>query len=113
MTSILCTTEGNLSWGARWLKMLLLFKLFYVRLSITAFEVSSMEEEEADKKCCWTKNFLFIDIIWVIWNGFYVQGGRHVDYVSEQIVTNIIEVVKKKEKKGGVGIRPFQVSYIW
>lgn len=42
------------------------------------------------------------------------KGGRHVDHVSEQIVANIIEVVKKKEKKGGVGIRPFQVkNHVW
>lgn len=33
-----------------------------------------------------------------------------MDYVTDQIIKNIIEVVKKKEKKGGVTIKPFQVS---
>lgn len=46
--------------------------------------------------------------------GFYVcwssepQGGRHVDYVADQVITKLIEVVKKKNK-AGVAVKPFQV----
>lgn len=36
------------------------------------------------------------------------QGGRHIDYVVEQIVAKLIEVVKKKNK-AGVSVKPFQV----
>ena len=39
---------------------------------------------------------------------FISQGGRHIDHVADQIVTKLIEVVKKKNK-GGVNIKPFQV----
>lgn len=37
------------------------------------------------------------------------QGGRHVDYVVDQIVAKLIEVVKKKNK-AGVSVKPFQVG---
>lgn len=37
------------------------------------------------------------------------QGGRHVDYVADQLVTKLIDVVKKKNKNG-VGVKPFQVK---
>lgn len=37
------------------------------------------------------------------------QGGRHIDYVVDQIVAKIIEVVKKKNK-AGVTVKPFQVG---
>lgn len=37
------------------------------------------------------------------------QGGRHIDYVVDQIVAKLIEVVKKKNK-AGVSVKPFQVS---
>ncbi|KAK2536200.1 hypothetical protein Q9233_003409 [Columba guinea] len=41
------------------------------------------------------------------------KGGRHVDYVADQLVTKIIEVVKKKNKNG-VGVKPFQVkNHMW
>uniref|UniRef100_A0A8B9PM84 DNA topoisomerase 2 n=1 Tax=Apteryx owenii TaxID=8824 RepID=A0A8B9PM84_APTOW len=41
------------------------------------------------------------------------KGGRHVDYVADQIVTKLIEVVKKKNKNG-VGVKPFQVkNHMW
>lgn len=33
-----------------------------------------------------------------------------MDYISDQVVSKLIEVIKKKEKKGGVIIKPFQVS---
>lgn len=36
------------------------------------------------------------------------QGGRHVDYVADQVITKLIEVVKKKNK-AGVAVKPFQV----
>lgn len=38
------------------------------------------------------------------------QGGRHTDYVVDQIVSKLIEVVKKKNK-AGVSVKPFQVFY--
>jgi len=37
------------------------------------------------------------------------QGGRHVDFITDQIITKLLDVVKKKEKKAGVAIKPFQV----
>ncbi|XP_078324208.1 DNA topoisomerase 2-alpha-like isoform X3 [Crassostrea virginica] len=41
------------------------------------------------------------------------KGGRHVDNVTDQVVTKLIEVVKKKNK-GGIAIKPFQVkNHLW
>ncbi|XP_011191143.2 DNA topoisomerase 2 isoform X1 [Zeugodacus cucurbitae] len=41
------------------------------------------------------------------------KGGRHVDYVVDMIIKQLIEVVKKKNK-GGINIKPFQVrNHIW
>lgn len=40
------------------------------------------------------------------------QGGRHIDYVVDQIVSKLIEVVKKKNK-AGVTVKPFQVALPW
>nr|XP_022901455.1 DNA topoisomerase 2 [Onthophagus taurus] len=41
------------------------------------------------------------------------KGGRHVDYVTEMITKQLIEVVKKKNK-GGVNIKPFQIkNHMW
>ncbi|KAM9738346.1 DNA topoisomerase 2-beta isoform 3-T3 [Menidia menidia] len=41
------------------------------------------------------------------------KGGRHIDYVVDQIVAKLIEVVKKKNK-AGVNVKPFQVkNHIW
>ncbi|KAF7239114.1 DNA topoisomerase 2-alpha, partial [Varanus komodoensis] len=41
------------------------------------------------------------------------KGGRHVDYVADQIVNKLIDIVKKKNK-GGVGVKPFQVkNHMW
>ncbi|KAF7704937.1 DNA topoisomerase 2-alpha [Silurus meridionalis] len=41
------------------------------------------------------------------------KGGRHTDYVADQIVAKMIEVVKKKNK-GGVAVKPFQVkNHMW
>ncbi|XP_062894044.1 DNA topoisomerase 2-alpha [Mobula hypostoma] len=41
------------------------------------------------------------------------KGGRHVDYVTDQLVNKLIEVVKKKNK-GGVTVKPFQVkNHLW
>ncbi|KAI1242843.1 hypothetical protein IHE44_0000396 [Lamprotornis superbus] len=37
------------------------------------------------------------------------KGGRHVDYVVDQVVGKLIEVVKKKNK-AGVSVKPFQAS---
>uniref|UniRef100_H3D5N4 DNA topoisomerase 2 n=1 Tax=Tetraodon nigroviridis TaxID=99883 RepID=H3D5N4_TETNG len=41
------------------------------------------------------------------------KGGRHVDYVADQVVSKLIEVVKKKNK-AGVAVKPFQVkNHMW
>ncbi|KAM9838066.1 DNA topoisomerase 2-alpha [Aulostomus maculatus] len=41
------------------------------------------------------------------------KGGRHVDYIADQMVGKLIEVVKKKNK-AGVVVKPFQVkNHIW
>ena len=40
---------------------------------------------------------------------FGPQGGRHIDYVADQVVGKLIEVVKKKNK-AGVAVKPFQVQ---
>lgn len=42
-----------------------------------------------------------------------MKGGRHVDYVVDMMIKQLIEVLKKKNK-GGVQIKPFQVkNHIW
>uniref|UniRef100_A0A667ZV02 DNA topoisomerase 2 n=1 Tax=Myripristis murdjan TaxID=586833 RepID=A0A667ZV02_9TELE len=41
------------------------------------------------------------------------KGGRHTDYVADQVVAKLIEVVKKKNK-AGVTVKPFQVkNHMW
>lgn len=41
------------------------------------------------------------------------KGGRHVDYISDMIVKQVMETIKKKNK-GGVNIKPFQVkNHMW
>ena len=37
-----------------------------------------------------------------------LQGGRHVDYVAEQCVAKLMEIIKRKNKDG-IKIMPFQV----
>lgn len=42
------------------------------------------------------------------------KGGRHVDYVTDQIVTRLIETIKKKVGKSGINVKPFQVkNHLW
>jgi DNA topoisomerase II len=41
------------------------------------------------------------------------KGGRHVDYVTDMLVKQLAEVIKKKNK-GGVGVKPFQIkNHMW
>lgn len=41
------------------------------------------------------------------------KGGRHIDYVTDMIVKQLIEVLKKRNK-GGVAIKPHQVkTHMW
>ncbi|KAM7381870.1 hypothetical protein PAMA_012632 [Pampus argenteus] len=41
------------------------------------------------------------------------KGGRHIDYVADQVVGKLIDVVKKKNK-AGVTVKPFQVkNHMW
>ncbi|KAJ3321673.1 DNA topoisomerase 2 [Boothiomyces sp. JEL0866] len=42
-----------------------------------------------------------------------IKGGTHVNSIADQLVTNLIEAVKKKDKKG-VPLKPFQAkSHLW
>lgn len=42
-----------------------------------------------------------------------IKGGRHVDHVTELIVKQLTETLKKKNK-GGVAIKPFQIkNHLW
>ncbi|CAD5115354.1 DgyrCDS4334 [Dimorphilus gyrociliatus] len=43
------------------------------------------------------------------------KGGKHVDYIADQIANRLVNAVKKKEKKGSsVVIKPFQVkNHLW
>ncbi|XP_078465385.1 DNA topoisomerase 2-alpha-like [Lampetra planeri] len=41
------------------------------------------------------------------------KGGRHVDYVVDQVTSKLIETVKKKNK-AGIAVKPFQVkNHMW
>ncbi|XP_033100510.1 DNA topoisomerase 2-alpha-like isoform X2 [Anneissia japonica] len=41
------------------------------------------------------------------------KGGRHTDYVTDQIVTKLIQAVKKKNKSG-INVKPFQIkNHLW
>ncbi|XP_075846911.1 DNA topoisomerase 2-alpha [Microtus pennsylvanicus] len=41
------------------------------------------------------------------------KGGRHIDYVADQIVSKLVDVVKKKNK-GGVAVKAHQVkNHMW
>jgi len=41
------------------------------------------------------------------------KGGRHIDYVTDMIVKNLIETLKKKNKSG-ITIKPFQIkNHMW
>uniref|UniRef100_A0A8C5GUM1 DNA topoisomerase 2 n=1 Tax=Gouania willdenowi TaxID=441366 RepID=A0A8C5GUM1_GOUWI len=41
------------------------------------------------------------------------KGGRHTDYVTDQVVSKLIDVVKKKNK-AGVVVKPFQIkNHMW
>ncbi|KAF8363065.1 top-2 [Pristionchus pacificus] len=42
------------------------------------------------------------------------KGGRHVDYVADQMVQKLIETIKKKVGKSTVQVKPFQVkNHMW
>ncbi|KAI1728634.1 DNA gyrase/topoisomerase IV, subunit A domain-containing protein [Ditylenchus destructor] len=42
------------------------------------------------------------------------KGGRHVDYIADQVVAKLIETVKKKVGKNGISIKPFQIkNHMW
>ncbi|CAJ0604912.1 unnamed protein product [Cylicocyclus nassatus] len=43
-----------------------------------------------------------------------MKGGRHVDYVADQMVSKLIDVIKKKVGKSTVNVKPFQVkNHMW
>ena len=58
---------------------------------------------------CSCDGLLWLNILRIF---FVCQGGRHVDYITDQIISKLLDVVKRKEKKGGVAIKPFQVTVI-
>lgn len=42
-----------------------------------------------------------------------LTGGRHVDYITEQVISKLAEAVKKKNKQG-IQVKPFQLkNHIW
>lgn len=41
------------------------------------------------------------------------RGGKHVDYVADQIVSKVAEIIKKKNKQG-INVKPFQIkNHLW
>lgn len=41
------------------------------------------------------------------------RGGKHVDYIADQIVTKLADIIKKKNKQGVV-VKPFQIkNHLW
>uniref|UniRef100_F1KQV5 DNA topoisomerase 2 n=1 Tax=Ascaris suum TaxID=6253 RepID=F1KQV5_ASCSU len=42
------------------------------------------------------------------------KGGRHVDYVADQITSKLIDTIKKKIGKSGISVKPFQIkNHMW
>ncbi|TGZ52504.1 hypothetical protein CRM22_010616 [Opisthorchis felineus] len=42
------------------------------------------------------------------------KGGKHVDYIADQLNNKLLEIVKKKSGKSGVQIKPFQIkNHMW
>ena len=42
------------------------------------------------------------------------KGGRHVDYISDQIVKHLTEVINKKSGKNSTQVKPFQIkNHLW
>jgi DNA topoisomerase II len=42
------------------------------------------------------------------------KGGRHVDYVTDQITSKLSEMVKKKSAKSSIQVKPFQIrNHLW
>ncbi|VDD80575.1 unnamed protein product [Mesocestoides corti] len=43
-----------------------------------------------------------------------IKGGKHVDYIADQVVGKLVDIVKKKSGKSGVAIKNFQIrSHMW
>ena len=38
------------------------------------------------------------------------EGGKHVDYITEQICPKLVEHIKKKSKAAGENLKPMQVK---
>ena len=42
------------------------------------------------------------------------KGGRHVDYVTDQLASKLADIVKKKNSKSSVAVKPFQIkNHLW
>ncbi|KHN73174.1 putative DNA topoisomerase 2, partial [Toxocara canis] len=42
------------------------------------------------------------------------KGGRHVDYIADQITAKLIDTIKKKIGKSGINVKPFQIkNHMW
>ena len=59
--------------------------------------------------CCAASDGQFQQVSFVNSINTY-KGGTHVNYVTDQIVAQLIEAVKKKSGKQSVAIKPFQVK---
>jgi DNA topoisomerase-2 len=45
--------------------------------------------------------------------GILIQGGSHVTYIVDQVVSKLLEAAKKKNK-GGMDLKPLHVkSHVW
>ncbi|XP_054168345.1 DNA topoisomerase 2-alpha-like [Oppia nitens] len=41
------------------------------------------------------------------------RGGKHIDYIADQIVHKMVDIIKKKNK-AGINIKPFQIkNHLW
>ncbi|VDM37556.1 unnamed protein product [Toxocara canis] len=47
-------------------------------------------------------------------NNINLKGGRHVDYIADQITAKLIDTIKKKIGKSGINVKPFQIkNHMW
>ncbi len=69
------------------------------------------EMGRAERCFHWQYNIIHVTLCSIVclFNVLYQQGGRHVDYVADQVITKLIDTVKKKNK-GGMKLKPFQVQ---
>uniref|UniRef100_A0A8C4L768 DNA topoisomerase 2 n=1 Tax=Equus asinus asinus TaxID=83772 RepID=A0A8C4L768_EQUAS len=75
------------------------------------WEVCLTMSEKGFQQISFVNSIATSKVILLIWLLCY--KGRHVDYVADQIVTKLVDVVKKKNK-GGVAVKAHQVkNHMW